>query len=83
MNQPTHRTTATHLANHTMEDAEKAIRTTQYGKCAYKYDNDVDDHQTVNMEFADEITVAFTMCAFANAGRTPKVMGTLCCSRWW
>ncbi len=71
-----YRTTATHLTNPTKEDAERAIRTTQYGKCVYKCDNDVVDHQTVNMEFEDGITVVFTMCAFANAGRTTKIMGT-------
>lgn len=71
-----YRTTATHMANPTMEDAIKAIKTSQYGKCVYKCDNDVVDHQVVNMEFEDGITVAFTMCAFANAGRTTKIMGT-------
>lgn len=71
-----YRTTATHMTNPTMEDAVKAISTTQYGKCVYKCDNDVVDHQVVNMEFEDGITVAFTMCAFANAGRTTKIMGT-------
>lgn len=70
------RTTATHLTKPTIEDAEKAIRTTQYGKCVYKCDNNVVDHQVVNMEFEDGITVAFTMCAFADGGRTTKIMGT-------
>lgn len=38
------------MADPTDEDITKAI-TTQYGKCIYKCDNDVEDHQTVNMLF--------------------------------
>lgn len=35
------------------------------------------DHQVVNMEFADEVTVAFTMSAFTyEGGRSVKLMGT-------
>ena len=55
---------------------EHALRTTQYGKCVYKCDNDVVDHQTVNMLFEDDITVTFTMCAFNKGGRFIHIMGT-------
>ena len=54
----------------------EALRTTQYGKCVYKCDNDVVDHQTVNMLFEDDITVTFTMCAFNKGGRYTHIMGT-------
>lgn len=54
----------------------EALRTTQYGKCVYKCDNDVVDHQTVNMLFEDDITVTFTMCAFNKGGRHIHIMGT-------
>lgn len=62
------RTTSTREANPTDEMVETALRTTQYGKCVFKCDNDVVDHQTVNMIFEDDITVTFTMNAF-NKGR--------------
>ena len=55
---------------------EHALRTTQYGKCVYKCDNDVVDHQTVNMLFEDNVTVTFTMSAFNKGGRRIHIMGT-------
>lgn len=60
----------------TDEQVEKAIRTTQYGKCVFKCDNDVVDHQTVNMLFEDGVTVTFTMNAFNKGGRFIHIMGT-------
>ncbi len=69
----------THITNSveaTPEAVDEAIKTTQYGKCVYKCNNDVVDHQVVNMEFEDEITVSFTMTAFANFGRQIRIMGT-------
>ena len=53
-----------------------AITNTQYGKCVYKCDNDVVDHQTVNLLFEDDITVTFTMNAFNKGGRFIHIMGT-------
>ena len=70
------RTTCARVANPTDADIEKALRTTQYGKCVYKCDNDVVDHQTVNMLFEDGITVTFTMNAFNRGGRHIHIMGT-------
>ncbi len=70
------RTTCTRAANPTDEMVAEALRTTQYGKCVYKCDNDVVDHQTVNLLFEDEITVSFTMCAFNGGGRHIHIMGT-------
>ena len=50
---------------------------TQYGKCVFKCDNhNVVDHQTVNMEFEDDVTVTFTMSAFNLGGRRIRIMGT-------
>lgn len=63
-------------ANPTDEQVEKAIRETQYGKCVFKCDNDVVDHQTVNMLFEDNITVTFSMNAFNKGGRVMHIYGT-------
>ncbi len=70
------RTTCTREADPTDEMVENALRTTQYGKCVYKCDNDVVDHQTVNMLFEEDVTVTFTMCAFNRGGRFIHIMGT-------
>ena len=65
---------------HEMTDDDvviEGLNNTQYGKCVFKCDNnDVVDHQTVNMEFEDDITVTFTMSAFNLGGRRIRVMGT-------
>lgn len=54
-----------------------ALKNGPYGNCVYKCNNDVVDHQVVNMLFEDGITVAFTMCAFTkDCTRTIKIMGT-------
>ena len=48
-----------------------------YSKCVYKLDNDVVDHQVVNMMFEDGVTAAFTMTAFSNeTHRSIKIHGT-------
>lgn len=70
------RTTSTHKVEPTDEDVERAMRETQYGKCVYRCDNNVVDHQIVNMLFEDDITVNFTMNAFNKGGRFIHIMGT-------
>jgi predicted dehydrogenase len=60
-----------------LEARTKALKEGPYGRCVYHCDNNVVDHQVVCMEFANEVTVAFTMCAFTNENhRTIKLMGT-------
>lgn len=59
------------------ETIMKLLKDGQYGRCVYHCDNDVVDHQIVNMEFADKVTVAFSMEALTSyAGRRTRVMGT-------
>ncbi len=70
------RTTCTREDNPTDEMVMKAISNTQYGKCVFKCDNDVVDHQVVNLLFEDDITVSFTMNAFNKGGRFIHLMGT-------
>lgn len=70
------RTTCTREANPTDEMVEKAISTTQYGKCVFKCDNNVTDHQTVNMLFEDGVTASFINSAFNRGGRFMHIMGT-------
>ena len=70
------RSVATQNPNPTDEDVEKALRTTQYGKCVFKCDNDVVDHQVVNLEFEGGVLANFNMCAFNKACRHTRIMGT-------
>lgn len=70
------RTACTKEANPTDELVERALRNTQYGKCVFKCDNDVVDHQTVNLLFEDDVTVTFSMNAFNKGGRFIHIMGT-------
>ena len=68
--------TATRKHNPTDEDIEKAITETNYGRCVFQCDNDVVDHQVVNLEYASGATVSFTMSAFTKGGRKVRIMGT-------
>jgi predicted dehydrogenase len=59
------------------ETIMKLLKEGPYGRCVYHCDNDVVDHQIVDMEFADKVTVAFSMEALTSyAGRRTRVMGT-------
>lgn len=66
------------VSDPTEETIYEALRTGPYGRCVFHSDNNVVDHQTVNMEFEKNITVTFTMTAFTEiCHRTIKVTGTM------
>ena len=63
-----------------MSEAElyKALEEGPYGRCAYKCDNDVVDHQLVDITFENGVKATLTMMGFtAGCGRIMRFFGTL------
>ncbi|MFF3671835.1 Gfo/Idh/MocA family protein [Microtetraspora malaysiensis] len=61
----------------TEEGVLHALREGPYGRCVYACDNDVVDHQVVNLEFEGGATASFTMTAFSpKAPRKTRIFGT-------
>ena len=54
------------------------LKTTNYGRCVYKMENDQPDHYVCNIQFEGNITAAFSMEAFTSyEGRRTRVMGSM------
>lgn len=61
----------------TVAGITEALRQGPYGRCVYACDNDVVDHQVVNLRYAGGATASFTMTAFNRAGgRKTRIHGT-------
>ena len=59
----------------TDEEVLDWLKFSPWGRCAWKCDNDVVDHQVVNMDFANGSTASLTMTAF-DLGRSIEIFGT-------
>lgn len=65
------------VLNPTKDKVLAAIKNGPYGRCVYKCDNNVVDHQIVNIQYEDNITVTHTMCAFSkDCYRDIKIFAT-------
>jgi hypothetical protein len=54
------------------------LKTTNYGRCVYKIDNDQPDHYITNILFENDITASFSMEAFTSyEGRRTRIMGSM------
>jgi predicted dehydrogenase len=61
----------------TAEGLQRALRDGPYGRCVYRSDNDVVDHQIVGLEFEGGVTASFTMTAFTPVeNRRTRIFGT-------
>jgi predicted dehydrogenase len=59
------------------EEITEKLKSTRYGICVFKQDNDVVDHQISNFEFEGGATAAFSMEAMTPyGGRRTRIMGT-------
>jgi len=58
------------------EEVLQAMRVNDYGLCVFHANNDIVDHQVVNMEFEGGITASFTMNSFNEGGRYIRLFGT-------
>lgn len=63
-------------AEPTGEEVMQALKTTDYGLCVFHANNDVVDHQVVNMEFEGGATASLTMNCFNKGGRYIRLFGT-------
>lgn len=60
------------------EEILKALRNGPYGRCVYRCDNNVVDHQMTVMTFENGVTASLTMTAFTgNGGRILRLHGSL------
>ncbi|UJF20160.1 Gfo/Idh/MocA family oxidoreductase [Vibrio sp. SS-MA-C1-2] len=60
-----------------IDAVQTALENGPYGRCVYQCDNDVVDHQVVNLQFNKGKSASFTMTAFTEyAERKTRIFGT-------
>jgi len=64
-----------HPTERSDEEVLEWLKTSPWGRCAWKCDNDAVDHQVVNMDFENGATASLTMTAF-DFGRSIEIFGT-------
>ena len=66
-----------HMENPTLEDKIESLKTSPYGRCAWKTDMDVVDHQSVVIEFEDGCTATLNMVGgCSKPSRSMHLIGT-------
>ena len=63
------------IVNPTDDQIRGWLTVSPWGRCAFRCDNNVVDHQIVSMRFEADVTATFTMTAFAH-GRSLEIYGT-------
>ncbi|MEI7664176.1 MAG: Gfo/Idh/MocA family oxidoreductase, partial [Bacteroidota bacterium] len=54
------------------------LKTTNYGRCVYRMENDQPDHYVTSIQFEGQVTANFSMEAFTSySGRRTRVMGSM------
>ncbi|MFC3559776.1 Gfo/Idh/MocA family protein [Pedobacter jamesrossensis] len=54
------------------------LKTSDYGRCVYRMDNDQPDHYITSIQFSDQVTASFSMEAFtAYHDRRTRIMGSM------
>ena len=65
------------FADTSREAMERVVRETDYGRCVFACDNDVPDHQVVNMEFEGGATASLVMAGYTERNvRTTRISCT-------
>ncbi len=60
------------------EEILQKLKTTNYGRCVYKMENDQPDHYVTSIQFADSVTASMSMEAFTSyGGRRTRVFGAM------
>lgn len=66
---------AVNLTDQSDDGIKSALKTGPYGRCVFKCDNDVCDHQVAILEYESGVTATFSLSAFTNpCSRTIKIM---------
>ncbi len=56
----------------------KYLRSSNYGRCVYRIENDQPDHYAMNLKFKNGVTATFNMEAFTSYhGRRTRIMGSM------